>query len=152
MLFNIAGCYVNKSSNCTYSVAEQNKSLIPLKFKNIWNLCPIFDLNNALERAENENKDVLIIFYATIFSGNDYKIWEALDLKKNSNIINKKFILCPLNVEELENKKKQILFTNSIELASIVVISIKEEVLSNVLFYQGESIQDEKLNTFLETY
>jgi hypothetical protein len=152
LIFSLLGCFEQETSNCSYDLFEIEKSMISSDNTNIWDLCPVFNLEEAIELSKEYDKNILIIFYSTIFSGNDDKIWKTLNFKKNSNLIGEKFILCPLNIEEQGNKKNQLLFTNSLELASIVVVSSKKEVLSNVLFYQGRSIEDEELNVFLESF
>jgi len=142
----------NSSASCCMKGEVSSNLLISLEYQNIWDLCPVFKLEEAIECSNNSNKNILIIFYASIFSGNDDKLWEVLNLSENHLLMKEKFIVCPLNVDIESNREYQEIYIESYELASIVVLSHEKDVVSEVMFYQGRSSDNLKLTSFLEKY
>ena len=145
----ILSCNEVAAERCIYSEEEITRSLISRDLDNFWSLCPVFNLAQAQQQSKENGKDILVIFYATIFSGNDSAIWEEINKEENSNLIRNRLIICPLNIEYDDNEKYQLLFTDSRELASIVIVTKDLALASEVVFFQGSSADSDELKCFL---
>jgi hypothetical protein len=145
----ILSCNEVTAERCIYSEEEITRSMIRRDLDNFWSLCPVFNLTQAQQLSKENGKDILVIFYASLFSGNDSAIWEEINKEENSNLIRNRVIICPLNIEYDDNEKYQLLFTDSRELASIVIVTKDLAVVSDVVFFQGSSDDCDELKYLL---
>ncbi|MEX1001010.1 MAG: hypothetical protein WDZ35_02760 [Crocinitomicaceae bacterium] len=140
-----------KKEDCNLTQEDIESTVIPDDLSNFWDLCPALTIEQAKTRAKENSKDILIIFYATIFSGNDMVIWSELNKPYHFELL-KAVIICPLNTDEKKNKDLQEKYTNSRELASLVFLDKELNKKSNVLFFQGSSRDKENLTEFIKKH